>query len=494
MTTSTTSIGADFAAIVARMECEAVALSRMAADGVWAQVSLASTADLVVSLLKTGDALSAVASGGVGVVHTSGALPAGHVSTKRWLEVATGMSARSAGVKVARSMSLREGFARTRMAWLSGKISDDMVRVITTGIPLALQRLNVAEQPAVIDQIEAQIVPYAMDHSIAQVQTKLKQLRLTIDPDGIDERSLAAYDDQQLHLVPVGDGYEVRGYLTKESAAVLLTVLEQKIDGWFHDGSLTPEQQLVCGDDVMSTGRRKMRRPRLNADALIEACQDLLDSGALGSKHQQRPHVLVTVDAAEFRAGLGGLLHLPGHGCGADHRSDSRPVPVRRRRHHDPDPPRRSGDADHHHGRRLRLVARRGPRGPLRRPHPPHRTTATAQGPRHPRPALRLPRLPRRPKPLRRPPRHRMGRRRTDRPVQHAPDLQGPPHPRPQATLDHHPHARLPRRTTRRLGLHTPTTTQALSRGRRDQGAPPLTCTRIHAGSSRPRDAGHSVV
>ena len=284
----------------------------MAADGAWAQVSLASTADLVVSLLKTGDALSAVASGGVGVVHTSGALPAGHVSTKRWLEVATGMSARSAGVKVARSMSLREGFARTRMAWLSGKISDDMVRVITTGIPLALQRLNVAEQPAVIDQIEAQIVPYAMDHSIAQVQTKLKQLRLTIDPDGIDERSLAAYDDQQLHLVPVGDGYEVRGYLTKESAAVLLTVLEQKIDGWFHDGSLTPEQQAVCGDDVMSTGRRKMRRPRLNADALIEACQDLLDSGALGSKHQQRPHVLVTVDAAEFRAGLGGLLHLPG--------------------------------------------------------------------------------------------------------------------------------------------------------------------------------------
>jgi hypothetical protein len=144
------------------------------------------------------------------------------------------------------------------------------------------------------------------------VQKKLTQLRLTIDPDGIDARSLAAYDDQQLHLVPVGDGYEVRGYLTKESAAVLLTVLEQKIDGWFHTGSLTPEQQTVAGDDVMATGRRKMRRPRLNAEALIEVCQDLLDRGALGSQHQRRPHVLVTVDAAEFRAGLGGLLHLPG--------------------------------------------------------------------------------------------------------------------------------------------------------------------------------------
>jgi hypothetical protein len=198
MTTSTTSIGGDFAAIVARMEGEAEALSRMAADGVWNQVPLAATADLVVSLLKTGDALS----GGVGIVHTSGTLPAGPVSTRRWLEVATGMSARSAGVKVARSMSLRDGFARTRLAWLAGRISDDMARVITTGIPLALQRLNVAQQPSVIERIEAQIVPYAFDHSIAKVQKKLKQLRLTIDPDGIDERSLAAYDEQQLHLAP----------------------------------------------------------------------------------------------------------------------------------------------------------------------------------------------------------------------------------------------------------------------------------------------------
>jgi hypothetical protein len=151
MTTSTTSIGADFAAIVARMERDAAALSQLTARGAWAQAPLASTAD------------------GVAVVHTSGALPAAHVSTKRWLEVAT-------------------------------------------GIPLALRRLNVAEQPA-------------------------------LDADGVDERSPAAYDEQQLTLVPVGDGYEVRGYLTKESAAVLLTVLEQKIDGWFHSGALTPEQQ-----------------------------------------------------------------------------------------------------------------------------------------------------------------------------------------------------------------------------------------------------------
>jgi hypothetical protein len=312
MTTSTTSIGADFAAIVARMQCDAAALSQLAAGGAWAQVPLAATSDLVVSLLKTGDALSAVAADGVAIVHTSGALPAGHVSTRRWLEVATGMSPRAAGAKVARSMSLREGFARTRLAWLSGQISDDMVRVITMGIPLALRRLNVAEVPALVEKIEAEIVPYAAEKSVAQVQKKLAQLRIALDADGVDERSLAAYDEQQLTLVPVGDGYEVRGYLTKESAAVLLTVLEQKIDGWYTSGALTPEQQSVAGDDVIATGRRRMRRPRLNAEALIEVCQDLLDSGAVGTAHQQRPHVWVTVDAAEYRAGLGGLLHLPG--------------------------------------------------------------------------------------------------------------------------------------------------------------------------------------
>jgi hypothetical protein len=312
MTTSTTSLPADFAAVVARVVADAECLTRMAAGGVWSQVPLAAAADLSVALLKASDVLSAVAVDGVGVVHTSGALPAGHVSTKRWLEVATGMSGRSAGAKVARAMSLRGDYARTRLAWLSGQLSDDMVRVITTGIPLALRRLNVAEVPAVVDQLEAQLVPYAIEKSIPEVQAKLKRLRIALDPDGVDERSLAAYDEQQLTLVPVGDGYEVRGYLTKESAAVLLTVLEQKIDGWFHNGSLTPEQQLLTGEDALSTGRRKVGRPRMNAEALIELCADLLDTGSLGTKHDQRPHVLVTVDAAEYRTGLGGLLHLPG--------------------------------------------------------------------------------------------------------------------------------------------------------------------------------------
>jgi hypothetical protein len=313
MTSSTTTVDRDFASLVALLVEGAAQVSRMAADGAWSTVPVSCAAELTADLYRARDALTATAVAGVTVVHASGALPVGHVSTRRWLEVATGMSGASAGAALARSRSLSEaGYARTRMAWLAGLISDDMVRAITTGVPVALRRLNVAEVPEVVARIEAQLVPYALDHSVDEVRTTLKRLRIALDPDGVDERELAAYDEEQLVLVPVGDGYEVRGYLTKESAAALLTVLERTVDSWFREGSLTPEQQTLSGEDVRSTGRRRGRRAHLHAQALAELCQQLLDDGALGTQQAQRPHVTVTVDAEDYRAGLGGLLQVPG--------------------------------------------------------------------------------------------------------------------------------------------------------------------------------------
>ncbi len=122
----------------------------------------------------------------------------------------------------------------------------------------------------------------------------------------------------------------------------------------------------------------------------------------------------------------------PRHRRRAHHRGHRRPVPVRRRHHHDPHPPRR-GDC------RLDATTRRRRRthwlhdaarevlyvGRTRRTAPPRLRKALAIRDR----PLRLPRLPRRPDPLRRPPRHRMVRRRTDRPVEHAADLHRPTTP-----------------------------------------------------------------
>lgn len=314
MTTTPGSLAVDFAVVAARVVADAQCLARLASAGAWPQVSLASAADLTVALVKAADLVSAVALDGVGVVHSSGALPAGHVSTSRWLQVATGMSGGSAGARLARSRALRDGYGRTRLAWLAGEISEDMVRTITIGVPAALRRVNVAESTAVTAAIEAQLVPFARDATIAAVRRKLDRLRVALDPDGTDERTLAAYDDQSLTLSPVGDGYEVRGYLSKESAAVLLTCLDRTVDGWYRTGSLTPEQAALAGDDLVATGRRRMRRGHLNALALAELCGRLLDAGGLGTRHQQRPHVTITVDAQDYRTGVGGELEIPGLG------------------------------------------------------------------------------------------------------------------------------------------------------------------------------------
>jgi hypothetical protein len=93
---------------------------------------------------------------------------------------------------------------------------------------------------------------------------------------------------------------------------VLLTVLDRTIDGWHREGSLTPDDAALCGDDAKARGRRQGRRAHLQALALTEVLERMLDAGMLGTRHAQRPHLLMTVDAAEYRAGLGGFLHLPG--------------------------------------------------------------------------------------------------------------------------------------------------------------------------------------
>ncbi len=312
MTSPIGSLAADFATALAQVSRGAAVLAGLATAGAWDDVAMAAVPQLTTDLFLARDLLGSVANAGVGVVHAGGVLPGGHVSTTRWLEVATGMSGSSASAQVARSRALRTDFPRTRLAWLAGQVSEDMVRVITTGIPVALQRLDVAASSHTIASLEATLVPYATTASIRQVTGKLARLRVVLDPDGVDARALAAYDDQQLRLTPVGDGFEVRGYLAKETAAALLTCLDQTVDGWFRTGSLAPEDQSTLGDDSRSRGQRRLRRDHLNALALAELCERMLDESRMGSRHQQRPHLTVTVDAEEYRAGHGGELGIPG--------------------------------------------------------------------------------------------------------------------------------------------------------------------------------------
>jgi hypothetical protein len=243
----------------------------------------------------------------------TGVLPDGHVSTKRWLETHAQVSSASAGALIARGRDLETDYPTTRSAWLSGEVSTDAVRELTTGITRALRRVPAGDRDRARGEAEAILLPLARTATIAQLRRGIDRLTLVVDPDGAAQAVVDAHDDQFLRLTPVGDGVDVKGYLTAETAAALLTCLDQVVDGWYRSGSLTPEDR-PTGEERTDTLRKKHRRDHLNALALADLARRCLDGALLGTKHAQRPHVTLTVHADDLAHGLGGTLRLPGVG------------------------------------------------------------------------------------------------------------------------------------------------------------------------------------
>jgi hypothetical protein len=240
-------------------------------------------------------------------------LPDGHVSTKRWLETHAQVSSASAGALIARGEHLETDYVATRLAWLAGEVTIDSVRELTTGITRALRRVPTGDRDRMRGEAEAILLPLARTATIAQLRRAIDRLKLFVDPDGAARAVMDAHDDQFLRLTPVGDGVDVKGYLTAETAAALLTCLDQVVDGWYRTGSLHPEDQ-ATGEERTDTLRKKHRREHLNALALADLARRCLDSGSLGTKHAQRPHVTLTVHADDLTHGIGGTQRLPGVG------------------------------------------------------------------------------------------------------------------------------------------------------------------------------------
>jgi hypothetical protein len=108
----------------------------------------------------------------------------------------------------------------------------------------------------------------------------------------------------------------VDGWLDAEGGALVTTALDQIVDGWFRSGSLPVEDRLLDGVDPDSVEGRRARRPRrsfLLGLALVELARRQLEGGLLGSRHEVKPHVVLTADLADLTAGIGGELLLPGH-------------------------------------------------------------------------------------------------------------------------------------------------------------------------------------
>ncbi|MBI1378058.1 MAG: DUF222 domain-containing protein [Frankiales bacterium] len=318
------SSSAGFAGAVAQVRAMAAQLASGTKAGAWSTVPAAAAGELVAALLAARDVLDAVAAAGVGVVHAGGVLPGGHVSTSRWLQAEAGLSRPAAGALLARGRSDAEReLPLTRIAALSGRLSADRARAVAVGLRAALRPLRPQDRAAAVAAVEGPLVEYARTASVAAIGRKTARLRFTLDPDTADARAVAAYTEQHLRLTPVGDGVVVDGWLTAQTAAALATCLEQTIDRWYRTGEHTPDRPgapvpAAVSDLAAAVGApRRPTRTHLQALALGELCERLLDHGGAGTRHRQRPHLTLTVDAADLAGdptGPGPAWQIPGLG------------------------------------------------------------------------------------------------------------------------------------------------------------------------------------
>ena len=236
----------------------------------------------------------------------------GFASTARWLEVDAGLSRGQSRGVVGLGERLQWDYPATRDAWLAGDIGEGAVREITSLVPQKLKGLPEAEYVARRTELEAMALDVARTRSVPEVRRAIQRAAFVANPVGAEAAVIAARDSQFLRFTPVTDGVEVRGFLSVGSAAVVLTAFDQCHDALYRSGELSQDTRR---DGLGATrGMRAMRREHHNAEILADLASRLLDDGALGTKHAQRPHLTVTVHADDYAAGLGGEVLLPGFG------------------------------------------------------------------------------------------------------------------------------------------------------------------------------------
>jgi len=237
----------------------------------------------------------------------------GFTAISRWLEVRAGLSTRESRAVVGTGEKLQWEFPSTREAWRAGDISEGAVREITAGIPRALKALPDTDYVAHRQRVESHALAAARSGAtVAQVARVIARAAFAADPVASDHAVLAAQESEFLRFTPTTDGVDVRGFLSTESAALVLTAFDQRVDALHRSGRLA--QPDIDGLDTSVRGRRAQKREHLNAGVLVDLVGHLLGEGLLGSRHAQRPHVTVTVHADDYLAGLGGEILLPGFG------------------------------------------------------------------------------------------------------------------------------------------------------------------------------------
>jgi hypothetical protein len=312
-----TSLATEMAAALTELSAAAARVASLTALGGWSTLGAAALPDLVADAVRAGDLAASSATVGVGVLHRSGALGAlGYVSSTRWMENEVGSSRGDAAGMLARASALESDYPVTRAALLGSDITGAHAREIMRGIDSAVRGLpveHIADQRAAAEQL---LVDLARTCTVAQVRRAAARLRFVLDAEGTTAAALAAYEDQTLTVTAAGAMVRVDGWLDAEGGATVTTALDQIVQEWFRTGALSIDDRLPDGVDPDSADGRRQRRPRrsrLMALALVELARRQLDRGLLGSRHDVKPHVVLTADLADVVAGRGGEMLMPGH-------------------------------------------------------------------------------------------------------------------------------------------------------------------------------------
>ena len=314
--TSGGTVSSRFAALVAESERVHAELASLLGDGALAEIPSKALPGLATRLVRSADRASAVSTALVGQVAATsglgiGALVGGtYASPRRWLEVEAGLSRTSATSTLARARDLREHSGDVAHAWLSGEVSSDHVRELTLGISSAMVRMSVPAsiRAEVRRQALDTLLPVATQATPADVRKAVERLRILLDPDGATQAQLDAFEDQRLTCQRVGSMSRLTAWLTHDSAAAVMTVVEQYARRIAEADSTAP------GAPPQAS---RSHWPQLLAVAFGEVMTGLLDNAEIGSHHRVAPHLTVTIPieliATGLTSGLLGEIAIPGH-------------------------------------------------------------------------------------------------------------------------------------------------------------------------------------
>ena len=196
-------------------------------------------------------------------------------STGSWLRHHTGLPSGQAADLVRTARSLRSSLPDTEAALASGEVTVHHARTIARTARSIEDAVPPNEQVKTVADVEAVMLQVGRAVDAGSLTGFASRVRQIADPDGALVDAQRAHERRWLTTSTTIDGMvSVDGLLDREAGALLLTAL----------GAATAPRG---PDDQRSAGQRR-------ADALVDICGHVLDTGNTSSSGGVRPHLLVT--------------------------------------------------------------------------------------------------------------------------------------------------------------------------------------------------------